>query len=225
MLHRASTRTVGRPAARDAPDARELLLDAATELFALHGVAATTFAQIAKQAGLTPAMLHYYFENRDQLLDAVVEERFLRFVAHVWDPVHSESEPEAAIQGIVGRMLEAIERMPWVPSMWLRDVVNEGGLLRERVQRRLPYEKARLLGSAIARGQANGSLNPELDPLLTVSSAVGLVLIHMATLKPWAEKFRREPLARRALQRHITGLLLSGLRRKRTKSKRISKSR
>ena len=46
-------------------------------------------------------------------------------------------------------MLEAIERMPWVPSMWLRDVVNEGGLLRERVQRRLPYEKARLLGSAV----------------------------------------------------------------------------
>jgi hypothetical protein len=61
--------------------------------------------------------------------------------------------------------------------------------------------------------------------LLTVSSAVGLVLIHMATIKPWAEKFHREPLARRALQRHITALLLDGLCRKRTKSKRISKHR
>jgi hypothetical protein len=30
-------------------------------------------------------------------------------------------------------------------------------------------------------------------------------------MKTWAKAFQREPLARRALQRHITGLLLDGL--------------
>ena len=82
-----SRRTPGRPAASAKHDARELLLSAATELFASQGVAATTFAMIASRAGLTPAMLHYYFKDRDQLLDAVVDERLLRVVSKVWDPV------------------------------------------------------------------------------------------------------------------------------------------
>ena len=69
----------GRPAASLDRDARELLLTAATELFAEQGVAATDLRTIAKRAGLTPAMLHYYFKDREQLLDVVVEERLCPF--------------------------------------------------------------------------------------------------------------------------------------------------
>src|SRR5262245_57644011 len=101
-MPRPMSRSAGRPAARKQRDARELLLNAATELFASHGVVATTFAMIAKQAGFTPAMLHYYFENRDQLLDAVVEERFMRFISRVWGPVESDVEPLVGIQELVG---------------------------------------------------------------------------------------------------------------------------
>jgi hypothetical protein len=57
-------------------------------------------------------------------------------------------------------------------------------------------------------------LNPDVDPLLAVSSAVGLVLIHKATLKSWSKKFSRAPLDRKSLQRHICALLLDGLCRK-----------
>lgn len=204
--------TVGRPPAHKQRDVRELLLNAATELFAAHGIAATTFSMIAKQAGFTPAMLHYYFENRDQLLDAVVDERFVRFIADVWNPVQRDAEPLVTIQELVGQLLGGIEKMPWVPPVWVREVLNEGGLLRERVRRRLPFEKAKWLADAIARGQANGTLNPDINPLLTASSAIGLVMFHAATLKSWTKTFHHQPIARQALQRHITGLLLDGLR-------------
>jgi AcrR family transcriptional regulator len=188
------------------------LLNAATDLFALHGIAGTTFAMIARRAGLTPAMVHYYFKDRERLLDVVVDERFMRFVAHIWDPVQPEADVAETIRGIVERALDGIEKMPWVPSIWVREILSEGGLLRERMLlRRLPFEKARLLGHAIARGQADGSLNAEVDSLLAGSSTLGLVMLHMATIKTWTKAFQREPLARRALQRHITGLVLDGL--------------
>lgn len=211
MPHSTATATVGRPAAKKERDARELLLDAATELFALHGIAGTTFAMMARHAGFTPAMVHYYFKNRDRLLDAVVEERFMRFVACIWDPVQPEADAADMIHGIVERALDGIEKMPWAPPIWVREILNEGGLLRERMLRRLPFEKARLLGDAIVRGQRDGSLNPEIAPLLAASSTVGLVMLHMATIRTWAKAFKQEPLARRAVQRHITGLLLDGL--------------
>lgn len=56
---------------------REQLLDIALNLFSRQGIANTSLNAIAKEAGVTPAMLHYYFNSREQLLDAMIEERFL----------------------------------------------------------------------------------------------------------------------------------------------------
>ena len=210
-ITKKTTGSPGRPAANLERDARELLLAAATDLFAQHGIAATTFAMIANRAGLTPAMLHYYFKNREQLLDVVVEERLAPLIASVWNPVEADAAPEEAIRGIVERMLAGIDRMPWIPSTWMREVLNEGGLLRSRMLRQLPFDKIKILSKAVARGQASEMINPSLDPGLIVFSIIGLVMLHMATMRFWAEVFARKTPGRDAICRHITGLLLNGL--------------
>lgn len=204
-------RSPGRPTASSERDARELLLSAATELFASQGVAATSFAMIAKRAGLTPAMLHYYFKDRDQLLDAVIDERLVRVLSKIWDPAQPGANAADTVRGIVARLLDGIGEMPWIPSTWMREVLNEGGLLREKILRRLPFEKVRNVASAIAQGQSQQGYNPDLDPVLFVFSMLGLVMLHMATLSFWAETFHRRHPSKLAVQRHITGLLLNGL--------------
>jgi AcrR family transcriptional regulator len=188
-----------------------MLLTAATELFAAQGVAATTFATIAQRAGLTPAMLHYYFRDREQLLDAVVEERLAALIVSVWGPVEPEMAPTVMITGFVDRLLAGIEQMPWIPSTWMREVLNEGGLLRSRVLQRLPFDKVRMVGKSVALGQSTGTVNADLDPSLFVFSMLGLVMMHMATVRFWAETFQRPVPSRSTICRHITGLLLHGL--------------
>ena len=93
-----SSRPPGRPTSHSGLYAREKLLEAATEFFAKQGVAATTFAMIAARAELTPAMLHYYFRDRDQMLDAVVEERLAPLIAGVWGPVATGEAPAELIR-------------------------------------------------------------------------------------------------------------------------------
>ena len=202
----------GRPVANANRDARDLLITAATKLFAEHGVAATSFSTIAKRTRLTPAMVHYYFRDRDQLLDAIVEERLSPFIVLVWGPVQSGGEPAELLRGVVVRLLAGVERAPWIPSLWMREILIGGGLLRAKAMRRLPYDKVRIVAQAIRRGQSDQRLNPDLNPLMTVFSMLGLVMLHMATVEVWAEIFHRRPLSRRVLGRHITGLLLDGLR-------------
>jgi TetR/AcrR family transcriptional regulator len=215
-----STRPPGRPVTSPGHGARGLLLAAATDLFAKQGVAATTFADIAQRAGLTPAMMHYYFKNREELLDSVVAERLAPLIESVWRPVSVGQIPAEIIPGIVKRMLAGIEQMPWVPSTWMREVLNEGGLLRSRVLRLLPFEKVRILSQSVMEEQAAGKVNPDLDAGLIVFSLIGLVMMHMATVQFWAEVFKRKVPSHEDLRRHITGLLLSGLQpaatRKRT---------
>src|SRR4029434_8440614 len=140
-------RRPGRPVESSALGSREQLLSAAVELFAQQGVAATTFAMIAKQAVLTPAMLHYYFNDREHLLDAVVHERMAPVIGHVWDPITIDTPPTMLIRGIVERLLDGIEQMPWIPATWIREVLNEGGALRTRVLRCVPFDKVRIVSA------------------------------------------------------------------------------
>jgi AcrR family transcriptional regulator len=88
-------RRPGRPARPDSAAVRDQLLDIATDLFATQGVAATRLAHIAERAGVTSAMLHYYFKSRDQLLDAVVLERVVPVISYVWSPDTYACKPHA----------------------------------------------------------------------------------------------------------------------------------
>src|SRR5690349_5665465 len=56
----ARTRAPGRPAAAG-PELRARLLDAALACFVRSGIAATPLRAIATEAGVTPALVHYYF--------------------------------------------------------------------------------------------------------------------------------------------------------------------
>jgi AcrR family transcriptional regulator len=218
MAHKPK-RSPGRPAGIDG-DAREQLLTAATELFAAEGVAGTTFAAIAKRAGLTPAMMHYYFKDREHLLDCVVEEKIAPFVASVWSPVARGVTPEELIRGIVERLVAGIERNPWIPSTWMREVLNEGGLLRSRVLRRLPFERVRILSGAVARAQKKGEIQAGVDPVLIIFSMLGLVMLHLATAPFFAEAFHRREPSPQAIGRHIAALLLDGLKPSRRKPRK-----
>src|SRR5262245_32590088 len=115
MTKRAlAPRARGRPVPGGEIGTREALLDAAVTLFAEQGVAATTSAEIAARAGVTPAMVHYHFRSRDRLLDAVVDERLALFPARVFDEIAPDSSSTGVVETIVRRIYEAAEHMPWM---------------------------------------------------------------------------------------------------------------
>src|SRR5262245_2364809 len=207
-------RRPGRPAATRGATAREQLLSAAIVLFAERGVAGTTFSMIAGRTGLTPAMLHYYFADRDQLLDAVVHERMAPIIARVWNPTATSDAPEDLVRGLVGRLLDGIARLPSLPSLWIRDVLSEGGLLRTRVVRHVPMDKVHAFIRAVQGRQQDGRLNRDVDAGLIVFSILGLVMVHSATTAFWADTFQRKRPTRSVLERHISGLVLDGLARR-----------
>ena len=66
-------RKTGRPPRQRAAATRDELLDKAIDVFVRRGIQAATLRDIATEAGVTPAMLHYHFGSRAGLVAAVVE--------------------------------------------------------------------------------------------------------------------------------------------------------
>src|SRR5678816_1975983 len=66
----------GRPLKNDAtPDMRERILDAAEDHFSRHGFWGVTIREVAQDAKVDTALLHYYFETKRGLFDAVFARR------------------------------------------------------------------------------------------------------------------------------------------------------
>jgi AcrR family transcriptional regulator len=207
---RATRRRIGRPRPVAGADARELLLDAAVTLFAARGIAGTTIAEIAAKAKVTPAMVHYYFTNRGRLLDAIVTERLLRAITAVWAPITEEREVVPMLRGLVHRILTATEANPWLPSLWLREILSEGGQLRSRLLKIVPYEYVRHAIRTVVAAQDRGEINPQLEPRLVVISVIGVTLLPIAIIGTWQEiPVVVQGVTREDIARHAEALLVS----------------
>ena len=191
---------------------RERLLDAAIALFAERGIANTTVARIAAAGGVTSAMVHYWFDNRERLLAALVEERLAPLFDYVWSQADAARlTPIALAEGVMQRMLEMTAKNRWLPSLWLREVVNEGGLLRELALRRIPLERVAAFTRAMTHGKERGELNPGVEPALIFMSILGLVMLPQAVAKIWQRVNPDLTLGHEMLGRHVAALLMHGL--------------
>lgn len=204
-------RRPGRPSGAQGEQARTQLLDIALELFARQGIGETTLGAIAREAGVTPAMVHYYFKTRDQLLDMLIDERFVPLraeLARVFnDP---ESEPVDTLRAFVETLVATVEKHPWFAALWVREVISEGGLLRQRMAERFGEQHKDHAIERIAQWQKAGKLNPELEPSLVFVSLFGLTVFPLATSRWRGESDRA--VGAEQLARHVVALLMNGIR-------------
>jgi TetR/AcrR family transcriptional repressor of nem operon len=75
-------------------DKRARLMHAAVKLSYLHGFGKTALADIAEEADVPLGNVYYYFKTKDEVGEAIVEQRFLqaRALRHAWDEAGSPRE-------------------------------------------------------------------------------------------------------------------------------------
>ncbi len=201
----------GRPSGvKKGGDKRELLLDAALKLFAQFGIAETPLSAVAKEAGVTTAMLHYYFNTREQLLDVLIDERFQPVRAGFTDIFDTHADdPLMAITSMAQCMIDAAVKYPWVAPLWVREVISESGMLKKRMEARNGDANRKIVHESITRWQAEGRLNPDLDPALLFISLFGLTLFPLASMK--MRQGTASLITPDMLRKHVSVLLFHGV--------------
>lgn len=157
-------------------------------------------------------MLHYYFGDKAQLTAALVDERLLPALAPLRARIEGAGDgPGDLIASYVHGVGEMVQANPWVPALWVREVLCEGGALRAVLFERVIPQLPQLLAKRFAAAQAAGTLNPDLDPRLLVVSLVGLTLFPAASAPIWRRMFGAEDIDADALARHTIALLDRGV--------------
>jgi len=70
-------------------DAKERILRASIQLFSEKGFDATSVTEIARSAGVTKALIYYYFKSKEEILDSLVQSLQDRVTSIKMDFVHA----------------------------------------------------------------------------------------------------------------------------------------
>lgn len=188
---------------------REQLLDIALDLFARQGIARTSLNAIAKEAGVTAAMLHYYFNSREQLLDAMIAERFLPLrskIAAIF--AENPDSPIEALTQMVKVLAELAEQHRWFAPLWMQEVIGEMPVLRTHLQARFGEDKYQQTLANVTRWQQEGKLNPQLAPELLFTTLLSLVLVPFSRMR---NDERLQTLSPEKIVRHALAVIGSGI--------------
>ena len=133
---------------------RRAILDAAVAVFARDPSAA--LGEVAAAAGVGRTTLHRYFPERSDLLSALV--------VHVLEQVAAAMERAAPTHGAAPEALGRVCREYFELGDVLTVLFNEPSGIGADVGKQAEWEHDRLLNELIARGQAEGSIDPALTP-------------------------------------------------------------
>lgn len=112
----------GRPALDKGHDACESIVASACLHFAQHGIKGSSNRQIAADAKVTPAMVHYYFKRKADLYLAVLHTTF--------DPLVAALADVDTLEGWVFAFHAHLSGRPWLPHLMIREVLPQNGALR-----------------------------------------------------------------------------------------------
>jgi AcrR family transcriptional regulator len=201
-----------RPGPSDDPDVRDGILDAAEDLFATRGFAATSIREIADRVKVNPAMVHYYFGSKKKLLRTVME-RVLEPLAGALANV--EAQAQLPVRELTSLMFAMAADHPCLPQLITREVLLPGGELQAEFLGHFAPRLGGRLPGMLRREQGEGRLAADFDPQIMALLVLSLCVFPFIA-RPAAEavldvRYDRDGL--QALSEHVAVLLERGLRR------------
>jgi TetR/AcrR family transcriptional regulator len=98
------------------------ILEAAKKVFLDKGFDGARMQQIAEEAGINKALLHYYFRSKDNLFDAIFENAFKEFLPNVGQILRSDLPYADKIRTFVETYIDMLSKNPYLPIFILREI-------------------------------------------------------------------------------------------------------
>ena len=191
-------------------DRREQIIDAAMRVFAQKGYSNATNKDIAREAGITPGLIYYYFESKEALLYAILEARSPLKLMASFPPEALELPPEQFFPLLLRQVLEIVEGedVVGVLRVMIPEVLHNPALFALPLS--LFPRLFGFLGNYVEAKIASGEIRP-LDSSLVVQTlvgcAMGFVIRRQLMRDPLALQYTHEQIVQAITDPFLRGIL------------------
>ncbi len=158
--------------ANDTTESR--ILEAANRVFLRSGWDGARMQDIADEAGINKALLHYYFRNKEKLFDAVFERVFRLHFRPALQLLTEDRPLEAKIPDFVEAYVQTIMANPFIPAFVLHEL-NRSPQRMVTMADRVAPEIRPILVAQLQAGMASGRFRT-MDPRQAVAHLFSMVI-------------------------------------------------
>lgn len=164
-------------------ESRAAILHAAAQEFAQHGIAGARTDAIARQARVNKALLYYYFEDKETLYGAVLDDAFSGLKSTVFRALDSTLPPREKIMAYAGAYFDFIASNQVYPRLMQREMMRarEGHSQHiEKIIKRYIQPIFHRVSEVMREGIAKGDFRP-VDPVQFVPSMVAMIVFYFSS--------------------------------------------
>jgi len=193
------------PRQRDADRSRLTLLAAARDEFAEHGLGGARVDRIAERAGLDKRLIYHYFESKDSLFLAVLEDTY-RNIRLAEQRLHLVDLPPAeAVRRLTEFTWNYYLEHPEFLTLLNSENLHRGRHLEQSKRaRELNSPLIQTLADILERGRAEGIFRGGIDPLQLYISIAGLSYFYLSNNHTLSAIFGRNLLSPKARSERLS---------------------
>ncbi len=102
---------------------RQQIMDAALELFAQEGYASCSIAQLANHTSISKGLMYNYFESKEALLVAIIEDGISEFLDY-FDPDHDGMLTTEELTGFIRKVFSSIRENQQFWTLYIHIVIQ-----------------------------------------------------------------------------------------------------
>lgn len=161
-------------------ETQENILAAARTIFAQKGLAGARMQEIADNAGINKALLHYYYKNKEKLFEQVFEEAFKKIIRPLASFLADDSELFQKIRNICHLYHSMLLEYPFIPNFVMNEVNTDPSRILNLIQIEGVVEgKKKTLGQ-IQEAVKIGKIRP-IDPRELILNIISLSIFPFAS--------------------------------------------
>lgn len=104
---------------------KEKILNAARRVFIRNGSRGARMQEIADEAGINKALLHYYFKNKEGLFELVFNDAFSEFIPKIYSIFSGDGSVMEKIERYVETHLDLLIKKPDLPMFVLNEMQRD----------------------------------------------------------------------------------------------------
>jgi TetR/AcrR family transcriptional regulator len=157
---------------------RTSILAAAERVFARSGLAGARTDVIAAEAGVNKALLYYYFQSKEKLYQAVLEDHFEQFNRQALEVLQRPGLAREVLLRYVGLHFDFISARHRHAPLF-QQFMSAGSSFSEGLVRKYFEPRSRAVARLLERGMRNGEFR-RADHFHTAISIVALIVFYFS---------------------------------------------
>ncbi len=151
------------------------ILEAAKGVFVRRGFEGTRMQEIADEAGINKALLHYYYRSKEKLFFVIFDELLGKLTGTINELLNSSDDIFELIDKFVDFYTEFLKKNPHMPIFIMNEIYQNPERMKERLSKSASFPKPTEFLMKFTKQIENGEIKP-INPIYFILNMISMCI-------------------------------------------------